>query len=1005
VVGSVEPETRGAQPDPDPSLVDRVLDRVCDLPPDEREAELASLDVDESVRTAVRRLLAYFDEPPPELREPAVARAALDLTAPERVGRYPIQGVIGSGATGIVYRARQESPQRDVAVKVLRSQGVDEVARRFEREALLLGRLQHPGIAQIFESGVAELNGVPAAFIAMELVDGVPITEHAVREGASIRERVRLVAELAEAVHHAHLRGVIHRDLKPTNVLVTPGEGGSARGQVKVIDFGVARATDAGEGTLQTIAGEVLGTLAYMSPEQVRGDVDAIDARADVYGLGAIAYELLSGRLPHDLSGKTLTTAARIIVDEIPSALGALEPGCRGDLEHVVAKALAKEPERRYQSASALAVELRRWLAHEPVEARAAGALYHLRRFARRNRALVALSAVLVLALAAGAGIASYLAIANGRLAEREADARRDAVAQAAESERLRVLAEERAVELLHRTDPDRLARARREADRLWPAVPDLVPAMDDWIAGLAEPLVARLPAHEAALEALRAEALPYSDEDRTRDRETHPHVARLAQVRAELEESRALEANRSPHMGPPSERELRIRETFRARAAEEIAALEASLDERRTWRFTDRRDQERHDNLAALVDELREFAAPERGHLAAVRSRRHWASVVEERTISGPEPAAEWRDAVRAIRESPRYGGLELAPQLGLRPLGEDPASGLWEFCHVESGAPPVWLDDVDPPGLRVREPSGIVLVLVPGGTYRVGAQASDPSAPHFDPYTNPTEGGVREVRLESYFLAKFELTLAQWLRIGGEDVNQYGPTFTYYGTPAGAEALHANTMWNPAESVLIADATELLWRTGLRLPTTDEWEVGARGGTDTPWWSGPDASSIGLALAGNVADAGSGDTGALALRALERPVRGPRTGRLAATEPVRALRHDRQRVRDVLRRLDHRRGRHAGRLRRELRRERPGRPRLRPAPRLPPRGAVRARPPSGALAGLSPGARCSRGLGGPQGPLEAQGPGGPGPRGAPGSPPEGSRDSGVHTPPDGGA
>ena len=207
-----------------------------------------------------------------------------------------------------------------------------------------------------------------------------------------------LLARVCDAVQHAHDQGVIHRDLKPANILV------EETGQPKVLDFGVARATDAdlltGAGLTRT--GQLLGTPNYMSPEQVTADPAAIDHRADVYALGVILFELLAHRLPYQLEDRPLAEAARLILEQDPPRLGSLDPELRGDVETIVAKALEKDPARRYPSAADLAADLRRWLAHEPILARPPSALYHLRKFARRHKALVGGVAATVAALVLG---------------------------------------------------------------------------------------------------------------------------------------------------------------------------------------------------------------------------------------------------------------------------------------------------------------------------------------------------------------------------------------------------------------------------------------------------------------------------------------------------------------------------------------------------------------------------------------------------------------------------
>jgi WD40 repeat protein/predicted Ser/Thr protein kinase len=305
---------------------------------------------------------------------------------PERIGRYAILGVIGEGGMGVVYEARQEDPARSVALKVIRPGLVTRgLLRRFRHEAQVLGQLQHPGIAQIYEAGTSDTGEGGVPFFAMELVRGRPLLEFAHAHALGTRARLDLIARVCDALHHAHQKGVIHRDLKPANILVEED------GRPKVLDFGVARATDADLQTitLQTDVGQLVGTVPYMSPEQASGDPAQIDLRSDVYSLGVIAFELLTGRLPYAVQGKMIHEAVRIIRDQEPSRLSSIDRALRGDAETIVAKALEKSPERRYQSAAELASDIRRYLADQPIVARPASVMYQFRKFARRNKALV----------------------------------------------------------------------------------------------------------------------------------------------------------------------------------------------------------------------------------------------------------------------------------------------------------------------------------------------------------------------------------------------------------------------------------------------------------------------------------------------------------------------------------------------------------------------------------------------------------------------------------------
>ncbi len=250
---------------------------------------------------------------------------------PKRIGQYHIKSVIASGGMGTVYEATQEKPRRIVALKVMK-QGIASrsALRRFEYESQILGRLRHPGIAQVYEAGTHRDESGTVPFFAMEYIVGAkPITMHAKDRKLGTREQMKLFASVCDAIHHGHQKGIINRDLKPSNILV------DAQGQVKIIDFGVARSTDSDLAvtTLQTDIGQLIGTLQYMSPEQCEGDPHNIDTRSDVYALGVVFYELLSGKLPYDISRATIFEASRVIREQQAVSLRTLNKALRGDVE------------------------------------------------------------------------------------------------------------------------------------------------------------------------------------------------------------------------------------------------------------------------------------------------------------------------------------------------------------------------------------------------------------------------------------------------------------------------------------------------------------------------------------------------------------------------------------------------------------------------------------------------------------------------------------------------
>jgi WD40 repeat protein/tRNA A-37 threonylcarbamoyl transferase component Bud32 len=374
-----------------------------------------------------------------------------DELLPVLKGAYRLLHVIGEGGMGVVYEAEQAFPRRRVALKSIRpGLASASMLRRFKTEIELLARLDHPGIAQVYEAGYADERSPDQAFLVMELVAGSPLTRYASDRSLSLGQRLELFLKVCDAVQHAHQRGVIHRDLKPANIYVT------SEGVPKVLDFGVARAADdAGDRTMATHAGQVIGTPSYMSPEQFSGE--PVDTRTDVYALGVIAYELLTGELPFDFSKVPLSDAARIIRDQASPRLSRSDRSLRGDLDVIVSQAMHPDRERRYATAAALADDVRRFLDHQPISARRDSGLYVLGKFARRHSFLVAMSAVVLIALAAFGVFSSVMAVRNKQLALDATLAKKNAEE---ESTRATALSRTLSEELIHA----RVDRGRAEA-------------------------------------------------------------------------------------------------------------------------------------------------------------------------------------------------------------------------------------------------------------------------------------------------------------------------------------------------------------------------------------------------------------------------------------------------------------------------------------------------------------------------------------------------------------
>ena len=366
-------------------------------------------------------------------------------------GQYRILRVIGEGGMGVVYEAEQAIPRRNVALKAIRSAFASrQMLRRFEQEAHILGRLHHPGIAQIYEAGAALPERGDQAFFAMELVEGLPLTQHADRHALDVRRRIELLIRVSDAVQHAHQRGVIHRDLKPSNILV------DASGQPKILDFGVARLDEGDplESAHRTRDGQLVGTLPYMSPEQVSGDASEIDTRSDVYALGVLLFELLTGRLPHPVGERTLPQMLIVIRDEDAPRLSSIDRSLAGELDAISAMALAKEKERRYASAADLGGDLQRYLDGDPVLAKQDSAIYVLRKQMHRHRyaTLAALLAFLALVL---------FAIFYKHRADMERVAKQDALDALREADLQRSRADENAAELAASLRASNIERGR----------------------------------------------------------------------------------------------------------------------------------------------------------------------------------------------------------------------------------------------------------------------------------------------------------------------------------------------------------------------------------------------------------------------------------------------------------------------------------------------------------------------------------------------------------------
>ncbi len=712
--------------------------------------------------------------------------------------RYRLLGEIARGGMGAILKVWDGDLRRTLAMKVIlgKEDATADVAAtpvdsrtlgRFLEEAQVTGQLDHPGIAPVHELG---LDSDGRVYFTMKLVKGRDLKQvfnlvFEEKEGWNETRALLVMLKVCEAMAYAHSKGVIHRDLKPANVMV------GAFGEVYVMDWGLAHVLgrkdrhdlrlrpefgsslssvrterrgerdDSDDSPLVTMDGDVMGTPAYMPPEQARGEVDQLSARSDVYAIGAMLYHLLARKMPYVPRGARVSSRTMLlwVLEGPPKPLALLRQDIPAELVAICDKAMARDAADRYPNTQSLAEDLRAYLEHRVVGAYETGTWAETKKWIERNRPLAAALAAGVLALCAGLVVMSSL--------------KRNADSSAALAESRRILAErnERAAkeqEALAKREKANVLRLSafqtlddlvKEADELWPPEPALVDRYRGWLVR-AESLAAKIPEFQNSLSEMEARALPSSaSED---DRWWHAQMQKL------------------------------------------VAALSAFADEEHGLL---------HGNSAE--------------HGAGVALRLDFAQSIEARSSGDPR----WKEALEAISRSEPYRytewpGGSLAPQLGLVPIGEDPASHLWEFAHLQSGEPPLrgadgriqWTDD-----------TGLVLVLIPGGIFTMGAQQSVDGGPNYDARARPDEVPPHRVQLSPYFLSKCEMTQGQWLRATSENPSQ-----------------HLQGLRHPVEHVSWPDCVRVLARLGLSLPTEAQWENGCRGGTETVYWSGTDRETL---------------------------------------------------------------------------------------------------------------------------------------------------------------
>ncbi len=764
------------------------------------------------------------------------------------VRRYSVRQEIGRGGMGRVLSARDEELRREVAMKIMREDGGNAGdssslrslrLARFLEEAQVTAQLDHPGIVPVHELGLDEQGRV---YFTMKLVRGEDLSyviEHARagRDGWSETRVVTVLLRVCEAMAYAHSKGVIHRDLKPSNIRV------GRFGAVYVMDWGLARVhgrsderdlrvrelesadasepvvsertlQPAGDSPLHTMDGTPIGTPMFMSPEQASGRLDQLGPTTDVYGLGAILYTLLAGRMPYVEPHATPDGLAivRQIRNGPPRMLRELAPRATPELAAICERAMERDPSRRYRDMGELSEELRAYLEQRVVRAHRTGPWSELRLWYRRNRAVALSLGCAGVALLMGAGGVAW------------SEARRGAEAL------LRA----------HALEAGELART---AEHVGPLDSRGLAALDGWLGSTAELLELRSEvktelAAERELQLARGtarevEVAPALEVTRGL-REARGWAAEFEDVLGQARRALAGTPQPSDRVKDPAEA-VQVLPTEIEYWRERAAKLETLARSRTTLEANTPANLERFHALARLEQDLEclAFALPQ------VSARRQLASELLERSTSG-EAARAWENAAASILDAgacPAYGGRirSVKPIEGLVPLRLNPRSGLWEFHHVASGVRPA----LDGQGRwQVGPETGIVLVLVPGAVTVIGAQAIDPQALRHDPDASRTEAPWT-AELAPYLIAAHELTQGQWLRMGGESASLCAAGRQLNPDPRATRA-------HPLESASAWNCEQRLALHGMELPTEAQWEHAARGGSEARYVFGSEPSSI---------------------------------------------------------------------------------------------------------------------------------------------------------------
>jgi serine/threonine protein kinase/formylglycine-generating enzyme required for sulfatase activity len=764
--------------------------------------------------------------------------------------RYAVKGEIARGGMSVVLEVCDEELDRASAMKVMLGRGVSagtdrggaspaapedgERLLRFLREAKVTAQLEHPGIPPLHALGT-DPDGL--VFFTMPVVRGQDL--HAVfdlaragKDGWSLPRAVGVLVKVCETLAYAHSRGVLHRDLKPTNVMVGPF------GEVYVMDWGLAKrrgdaaapgpssgappdsAVAAGDGEVgpMTLEGAVIGTPGYIPPEQAAGRLDEVDERSDVYAVGAMLYQLLTGSAPYVELGKPLAPAAvlRAVLAGPPEPVLAISPEAPVELAAICEKAMARDRLERYASIREAGDDLRAFLENRVVRAHRTGPLVELRKWVVRNKLTAAsMAAGLVLAMA---GLA-----AAGLIESRAKD------------------------DLFRLTDAPRLATLEAEGEKLRGLSWNHAAPIRTWLAE-ARSLVANLPSYREILDRVRRRGSRSQPPTMATIPQWHPLAGTARERNAEVVHrnldlrrlARLREQPEAPTLAlsrPVIEARIQTLAGLRDEAMRERDSILASVAAFGHYSFRDPRDQGYHNTLANLVVrlELLEAREPAPGLVPQLEDVIEWVRV------SMRDLGSRWEEAIAAVSgegRHPLYAGVRLEKQVGFAPLGPDPVSGLWEFAFLPSGKPP---QRGAGGGLDFTDESALVFVLLPAP--RSGeVEGDDPEAAGNGGENAPAAGGRaggRRARNQGpYFISKFEMTQGQWLRLTGRNPSHFGQHVDAAG--------RKHNLLHPVEGITWREARDALELHGLRLPSVVQWEHAARAETATAWSTGEARESL---------------------------------------------------------------------------------------------------------------------------------------------------------------